>query len=117
MTRGFFFYLPVGEAGSAGLPDALLGSAGFPDGFIGLGLLAVLPTVLPVVVPGDVPVVEPTEGELVVPGDMVPEDAPAEVPVPVEPAAPPVCASAMVLVRASAPANAKVMIFMVVSCG
>jgi hypothetical protein len=100
------------------LPDGLLGSAGFPDGFIGLGLLAVLPTVLPVVVPGDVPVVVPTDGELVVPGDdMVPDDAPVDVPVPVEPAAPPVCASAIVLVRASAPANAKVMIFMLVSCG
>ena len=82
MTRGFSCrYLPVGEAGSAGLPDGLLGSAGFPDGFIGLGLLAVLPTVLPVVVPGDVPVVVPTDGELLVPGDMVPEDAPADVPV------------------------------------
>ena len=117
MTRGFFFYLPAGEAGSAGLPDGLLGSAGFPDGFIGLGLLAVLPTVLPVVVPGDVPVVVPTDGELIVPGDVVPEEEPTEVPLPLEPAAPPVCASAMVLVRASAPANAKVMIFMLVSCG
>jgi len=91
----------------------LLGSAGFPDGFIGLGLLAVLP----VVVPGDVPVLEPTDGELVVPGDMVPEDAPLEVPTPLEPAEPPVCASAIVLESASAPANAKVLIFMVVSCG
>ena len=96
------------------MPDELLGSAGFPDGFIGLGLLAVLPTVLPVVVPGDVPVVVPTDGELAVPGDMVPEEDPA-VPAPV--AAPPVCASAIVLVRASAPANAKVMTFMLVSCG
>jgi hypothetical protein len=93
------------------LPDALLGSAGLPDGFIGLGLLAVLPTELPVVVPGAVPVEEPTEGELAVPGDVVPEDAPPEAPVP---AAPPVWASAIVLESASAPANARVMIFMVV---
>ena len=50
------------------MPDALLGSAGLPDGFIGLGLLAVLPTVLPVVVPGRVPVLLPTDGELAVPG-------------------------------------------------
>jgi hypothetical protein len=84
----------------------LLGSAGLPDGFIGLGLLAVLPTVLPVVVPGDVPVLVPTDGELAVPGDVVPEDA--------APAAPPVCASATVPESASAPANARVMIFMVV---
>jgi hypothetical protein len=88
----------------------LLGSAGFPDGFIGLGLLAVLPTELPVVVPGDVPVEGPTEGELAVPGDVVP----VEVPVPLAPAAPPVWASAIVLESASAPANARVMIFMVV---
>ena len=93
----------------------MLGSAGFPDGFIGLGLLAVLPTVLPVVVPGDDPVLEPTDGELAAPGDMVPEDAPPEVRP--APAAPPVWASATVLDSASAPANAKVMIFMVVSCG
>jgi hypothetical protein len=95
------------------LPDALLGSAGLPDGFIGLGLLAVLPTVLPVVLPGDVPVEEPTDGELAVPGDVVPEDVPPA-PVPPVPAAPPVCANAMVLENASAPANARVMIFMVV---
>jgi hypothetical protein len=88
----------------------LLGSAGLPDGFIGLGLLAVLPTALPVVLPGDVPVEEPTDGELAVPGDVVPEDVPVEVPA----AAPPVWASAIVLESASAPANARVMIFMVV---
>ena len=92
------------------MPDALLGSAGLPDGFIGLGLLAVLPTELPVVLPGDVPVEEPTDGELAVPGDAVPEDVPVEVPA----AAPPVWASAIVLESASAPANARVMIFMVV---
>jgi hypothetical protein len=115
MTRGFSFHLPVGEDGRAGLPDGLLGSAGFPDGFIGLGLLAVLPTVLPVVVvPDAVPVVEPTDGEALVP--MVPEDAPPEA-VPPAPAAPPVWANAIVLESASAPANTKVMIFMVVSCG
>ena len=96
------------------MPDALLGSAGLPDGFIGLGLLAVLPTVLPVVVPGRVPVLLPTDGELAVPGDVVPEDAPPEAPVPPVPAAPPVCASAIVPESASAPANARVMIFMVV---
>jgi hypothetical protein len=107
--------LPVGEAGSAGFPDGLLGSAGFPEGFIGLGLLAVLPTVVPVVIPPDVPVVAPTDG--VVPGDVVPADVPTEAPGLEAPAAPPVCANAMVLESASAPANAKVMIFMVVSCG
>jgi hypothetical protein len=115
MTWGFFVHLPVGEDGRAGLPDGLLGSAGFPEGFIGLGLLAVLPTALPVVVvPGAVPVVEPAEGEGLVP--MVPEDAPPEA-VPPAPAAPPVWANAIVLESASAPANTKVMIFMVVSCG
>jgi len=115
MTRGFFVHLPVGEDGRAGLPDGLLGSAGFPEGFIGLGLLAVLPTVFPVVVvPGAVPVVEPADGEGLVP--MFPEDAPPEA-VPPAPAAPPVWADAIVLESASAPANTKVMIFMVVSCG
>lgn len=94
-----------------------MGSAGLPDGFIGLGLLAVLPTVLPVVVPGGVPVLEPTDGEVAAPEDVVPEDTPPEAPVPPPPAAPPVWASAIVLESASAPANAKVMIFMVVSCG
>jgi hypothetical protein len=92
----------------------LLGSAGLPDGFIGLGLFAVLPTELPVVVPGDVPVLEPTDGEVAVPEDVVPEDAPPEAPVPPAPAAPPVWASATVLESASAPAKARVMIFMVV---
>lgn len=73
-----------------------------------------LPTVLPVVVPGEVPVLEPTDGEVAAPEDVVPEDTPPEAPVP---AAPPVWASAIVLESASAPANAKVVIFMVVSCG
>jgi hypothetical protein len=93
----------------------LLGSAGFPEGFDGLGLLAVLPAALPVVVPGAVPVALPTDGELVAPED-IPEDVPPA-PVPPVPAAPPVCANATPLERASALANAKVMIFMVVPCG
>ena len=99
------------------MPEGLLGSAGFPDGFIALGLLAVLPTVpeLPVAEPGEVPTVEPTDGE--VPVDVVPADVP--VPVPLAPAVPPplACANATVLDSASAPANAKVVIFMVVSLG
>ena len=78
-------------------------------------MFAVLPTELPVVVPGDVPVLEPTDGEVAEePEDVVLEDAPPEAPVPPAPAAPPVWASAIVLESASAPANARVMIFMVV---
>ena len=110
------FYRPVvGEAPSAGLPDGLLGSAGFPDGFIALGLLAVLPTVpeLPVVMPGELPVALPADGVLVAPGDMVP----ADVPLPLAPAEPLAWANATVLDSASAPANAKVVSFMVVSFG
>lgn len=115
-----FIYLPVGDDGSAGFPEALLGSAGFPDGFIGLGVLAVLPIPLPVVVPGElfgfVPIVEFPEPTI--PGDVVPEDAAPELPVPAEPAPVPVaCASAAVLASASAPANANVVILIVVSFG
>jgi hypothetical protein len=108
-------YFPVGDDGSAGFPEALLGSAGFPDGFIGLGLLTVLPGALPVVEPGDVfgvvPVIAP---EPVVPEGVPTVEAPGA-PVPLEPAAPPVWANAMVLERARPPTNAKVKIFMVVS--
>ena len=98
----------------------MLGSAGFPDGFIGLGVLAVLPTPLPVVVPGElfgfVPTVEFPEPAI--PGDVVPEDAAPGLAVPAEPALVPVaCANAAVLESASAPANANVVIFIVVSFG
>jgi hypothetical protein len=99
-----------------------LGSAGFPDGFIGLGVLAVLPIPLPVVVPGEmfgfvVPIELP---EPIVPEEEeVPEAVPAlpAVPAPPAPPAPPACANANVLESASAPANAKVVILMVVSFG
>lgn len=95
--------------------EGLLGNAGLPEGFIGLGLFAVLPTVLPVVVPGDVPVELPTDGAVVVPGEDVPiEDVPPVLPVPLVPPAPLACARAIVLESASAPANAKVAIFMFV---
>jgi hypothetical protein len=116
------FYLPVGDDGSAGFPEALLGSAGFPDGFIGLGVLAVLPIPLPVVVPGEmfgfvVPIELP---EPIVPEEEAPEAVPALPAVPAPPApppAPPACANANVLESASAPANAKVVILMAMSFG
>ncbi|HEY3677454.1 MAG TPA: hypothetical protein VGL45_01960 [Bradyrhizobium sp.] len=95
----------------------MLGNAGLPEGFIGLGLFAVLPAALPVVVPGDVPVEVPTDGDVVVPGADVPVEEVPVLPVPPVPAAPPACASAIVLESASAPANAKVAIFMFVSLG
>jgi hypothetical protein len=110
-----FFYLPVpetvGEDPSAGFPDVLLGSAGLPDGFIGLAVFR-LPAVLPDVVPVDIPVVVPG---LAFPEVPIPDVAVPEAAVPLEPAAPPVCASAIVLVSASAEANARVVIFIVVS--
>ena len=92
----------------------LLGSAGLPDGFIGL-LVLTLPAVLPVVVP-DVPVVVPG---VAVPGDAVPDvaDPVPPVPAPPVPAAPPACASATVLESANAVANARGLIFMIVSSG
>ena len=95
-----------------------MGSAGFPDGFIGLGVLAVLPIPLPVVVPGEmfgfVPVVGFPEPIVVPVEDVVPA-----LPVPLEPAVPVACASATVLesASASAPANAKVVILMAISFG
>jgi hypothetical protein len=64
----------------------LLGNAGLPEGFIGLGLFAVLPTVLPV----DAPVEVPTDGDVVVPGEDVPTEEVPVLPVPLVPAAPPV---------------------------
>lgn len=93
-----------------------MGSAGLPDGFIGLGVLAVLPGALPVVVPREVFGVVPVAA----PEPMVPEGVPTleapGAPVPLAPAAPPlVWAIEMVLVSANAPANAMVIIFMVVS--
>lgn len=94
-----------------------MGSAGFPDGFIGLGVLAVLPIPLPVVVPGELFGFVPMDEfpEPTIPGDVVPEAAAPELPVPAEPALVPVaCANAAVLERASAPANANVVIFIVV---
>ncbi|MDE2067513.1 MAG: hypothetical protein KGL35_22280 [Bradyrhizobium sp.] len=84
-----------------------------PDRFIGL-LLLTLPAVLPLVVPFDIPVVVP---DVVVPGDAAPDvaDPVPPVPAPPAPAAPPACASANVLESANAVANARVLIFMVVS--
>jgi len=81
----------------------LLGSAGFPDGFI-VVLVFGEPAVLPLVVPVDVPVVVPVAA---LPGGGA---APA-------PVAPPlVWASANVPESANAAVNAKVVIFIVVSC-
>ena len=72
------------------MPEALLGNAGFPEGFIGLGLFVVLPGALPVVEPtdvfGPVPVIAP---DPVVPEGVPTDDAPGA-PVPLAPAAPPV---------------------------
>lgn len=74
-----------------------------------------LPGALPVVVPSDVfgfvPVAAP---EPVVPEGVPTVEGPGA-PVPLEPAAPPVWANAMVLESASTPPNANVVIFMVVS--
>jgi hypothetical protein len=98
----------------------LLGSAGFPDGFIGLGVLAVLPIPLPVVVPVEVFGLVPIVGfpEPTVPEDVVADDAAPELAVPAEPPLVPVaCASAAVLESASAAANANVVILIVVSFG
>lgn len=97
-----------------------MGSAGFPDGFIGLGVLAVLPIPLPVVVPGEAFGFVPIVGfpKPAVPEPAVPEDVAPELPVPAEPAPVPVAwASAAVLESASAPANANVVILIVVSFG
>jgi hypothetical protein len=104
-------YLPLGDDGSAGLPDVLPGREGLPDGFIALGLFMVLPVALPVVDPvvvlGPVPVIAP---EPVVPDGVPTVDAPGA-PVPLAPAALPACANAIVLERASAPASANVITF------
>lgn len=88
---------PLGEA---------LGPRLFPDGlWVLFGAVTEAPE-LPVVVPLVVPVVEP----------LAAEPPAAELPPALLPAvAPPACASAKVLVIASAPANASVESFMVVS--
>jgi hypothetical protein len=79
-----------------------------PDGFLAVsGPVAPLPLV-PVVVLGVLFIVEPALE--------FPPPAPAPAPPPAPPLAPPpACASAKVLVNASAPASASVEIFMVVS--
>jgi hypothetical protein len=99
----------LGDDGIAGLPEVLLGSAGLPDGFIELGLFAVLPGAVPVVVVlGPVPVIAP---EPVVPDGVPTVEAPGAF-VPLAPAVPlPACAKAIVLDRASTPASAKVVTF------
>jgi len=102
----------VGDGESAELPDGLLGSAGLPDGFIGL-LVLTLPAVVPLAEPFDIPVVVPG---VAVPGDAVPDADPVP-PVPAPPAAPPACASANVLESANTVASARVLILMVVSLG
>jgi hypothetical protein len=88
-----------------------LGASVFPEGFV----VALGPLVRPTVEPGGLAIEVPFTDE---PAPEVPPVAeePAEVPPAVPPAAPPLLwASAKVLESASAPANAIVVSFMVVS--
>jgi hypothetical protein len=101
---GAFSYLLMpepGPVGAAGLPLGELGSAALPDGFMGLEVLTEPAVPLPGTAPVVVPAVLPAGGGVPTLGA-------------------PVCASAKVpddSANAVAVANAKVMIFMFVSCG
>jgi hypothetical protein len=117
-SRGFLSYRPVPEPGPVGVTVEPLGEEPapivLPDGFVVDPAPLAEPAVLPVELPAPL-IVVPLEPPVPAPA-LLPLDPAAEPPA-APPAPPPACASANVLERAKAVANAIVVILMVVPLG